>query len=253
MTENIESTVKPTDEETSSAAAKAREGSRQAESDAGKTSQKDLVADLAGSTTRIVNKAAAILEEEIAIGIKATQDLEKKYIDVEELRAQDPESVIQRFRKDAHDVVDILIDLVNVTTNAVGSLTERGVSIGIGSRAQKPERKKEAGAVIPSLEYPSQVQPGEAVEIPMTLENESDDPTDEISFYCSDLVSTDGSRISSRRITFSPETLIIEPRGSALVTVVVEVPEKIKPGLYSGLLQAAFLHQLRAVLSLQIS
>lgn len=213
--------------------------------------QADLVAGLAGTTSRIVNKAATILEEEIAAGIRVTQDLEKKYVDVEQVRTLDAQTVVERFRKDAHDVVDILIDLVNVASNAVTGLTERGINIGIGERPEKAE-KREAGAAVPSLTYPSAVRPGEAVDIPMTLENESDQATEAFLFHSSDLVNTTGERISADRVSFAPEQLVIEPNGSAVVTVTVSVPEDASPGLYSGLLQAARMQQLRAILSIQI-
>lgn len=231
--------------------ARAQDGEETTQSRSPLSSQKDLVAGLAGSTSRIVSKAASILEEEIATGIRVTQDIEKKYVDVDQVRSRDAAGVMQRFRKDAHDVVDILIDLVNVASNAVTGLTERGVSIGIGDKPQKPE-KKEAGSVIPSLTFPSAVKPGEAVEIPMSLENESDQPTDTFYFHSSDLVNTTGERISADRISFVPERLKIEPRSAATVTVTVRVPEETPPGIYSGLLQATQLKQLRAVLSIQV-
>ena len=70
--------------------------------------QTDLVAGLAGTASRIVSKAASIVEEEIALAIRLTQDLEQKYVDAEQVRSKDAQGVIQRFRRDAHDVVDIL-------------------------------------------------------------------------------------------------------------------------------------------------
>jgi hypothetical protein len=245
MTEEKEPTKKQDVEAATDAEREGGSGSRL-------SSQKDLVAGLAGSTSRIVGKAASILEEEIATGIRVTQDIEKKYVDVDEMRSKDPQGVIQRFRKDAHDVVDILVDLVNVATNAVTGLTERGVSIGIGEKPEKPEKKKEAGAVIPSLTFPSAVKPGQAVDIPMTLENESDQSTEAFFLHSSDLVNTTGERISADQISFAPEELAIEPRSSAVVTVTVRVPKGTPPGVYSGLLQATQLKQLRAVLSIQI-
>jgi hypothetical protein len=212
--------------------------------------QLDLLAGMAGTTSRIVNRAASILEEEIAAGIGVTQNIEQKYVDVGKLRSADSQAVIQRFRKDAHDVVDVLIDLVNVATNALGGLSDRAVSIGLGQPRKPAERG--AGGAIPSLAVPTVVKPGEAVEIPMTLENESDKPTEAFYFHSSDLVNTSGERISAQQISFSPERLVIEPRNTTTVTVIVRVPDDVSPGVYSGLLQAARMDQLRAVLSIQI-
>ncbi len=212
--------------------------------------QLDLLAGVAETTSRIVTRAVSILEEELATGIGMTQDIEQKYVDVEKLRSADSGEVIQRFRKDAHDMVDILIDLVNVATNALGNLSERVVSIGVGEPRQTG--KKGAGGAIPSLAVPTLVKPGEEVEIPMTLENASDKPTEAFYFHSSDLVNTTGERIPAQHVSFSPERLVIEPQNATTVTVIVRVPENASPGIYSGLLQATRMDQLRAVLSIQI-
>lgn len=213
--------------------------------------QLDLLAGMAGTTSLIVTRAASILEEEIAAGISATQSIEQKVVDVDRLRAGDSQAVIQRFRKDAHDVVDILLDLVNVATNTMSDLSERAVKIGLGQPRKTGE--KPAASAIPSLAVPTVARPGEAVEIPMMLENESDKPIEAFSFHSSDLMNADGERISAQQVSFSPERLVIEPKQATTVTVIVHVPDNAAPGVYSGLLQASRMDQLRAVLTLQIA
>ncbi len=214
----------------------------------------------AGSTVRIVQKAVSVLEEELAAGINTTRKLENKMVDVDKLRSADPQEVIQRFRRDAHDVVDILLDLVNVATNSLDQLTQRVIRIGIsevrsGGAASSPTAGSggsSAGGGIPSLAVSTPVKPGGAVEIPMTLENESSKPTDVFYLLSSDLVNPNGDRISAGQVSFVPEKMIIEPQKSAVITVTVRVPDSTPPGTYSGLLQATKLEQLRAVLSIQI-
>jgi len=213
----------------------------------------------AGSTVRIVQKAVSVLEEELAAGINTTRKLEQKMVDVDKLRSGDPQEVIQRFRRDAHDVVDILLDLVNVATNSLDQLTQRVIRIGIsevrsGGASSSPTGggASSAGGGIPSLAVSTPVKPGGAVEIPMTLENESSKPTDVFYLLSSDLVNPNGDRISAGQVSFVPEKMIIEPQKSAVITVTVRVPDSTPPGTYSGLLQATKLEQLRAVLSIQI-
>jgi hypothetical protein len=46
--------------------------------------------------------------------------------------------------------------------------------------------------------------------------------------------------------------LIIEPQKATILTVIVNVPDNASPGVYSGLLQATRMDQLRAVLTIQI-
>ena len=226
----------------------------------GSAPQLDVLAGVmgaAGSTVRIVQKAVSVLEEELAAGINTTQKLEKKVVDVDKLRAGDPQEVIQRFRRDAHDVVDILLDLVNVATNSLDQLTQRVIRIGVSEARGGPASSSSAdgtgvGGGIPSLAVSTPVKPGGAVEIPMTLENESSKPTDVFYLLSSDLVNPNGDRIAAQQVSFVPEKMVIEPQKSAVITVTVRVPESTPPGTYSGLLQATKLEQLRAVLSIQI-
>jgi uncharacterized membrane protein len=213
-------------------------------------SQMDMLAGVSGTTARIVYRAASVLEEELNAGIEATQRLEGKLVDAEKLRSGDPQEIMQRFRRDAHDVVDILIDLVNVATNAVGDMTQRMVKIQMDQAPNKGGAA--AGSAIPALTVPTPVSPGGEVQVPMTIENESDRQTEEFGLLSSDLVNAEGERIAAEQITFSPERIVLEPRKSAITTVSVRVPEDAKPGLYSGLLQASRLEHLRAVITIQI-
>jgi hypothetical protein len=213
-------------------------------------SQRELLASVPGTTARIVYRAASVLEEELSSGIKAAQQLEGKLVNAEELRSGDSQEIMQRFRRDAHDVVDIFIDLINVATNAVGDMTKRMVSIQMDQGPGKAAAP--AGPDIPALTVPTPVKAGGEVEIPMTIENESDRQTENFGLISSDLVNAEGERITAAHITFSPERLVLEPHRSDIVTVSVRVPEDAKPGLYSGLLQASRLQQLRAVLTIQI-
>lgn len=204
---------------------------------------------IAGSAVRIVQKAVSVLEEEISLGINSTQRLEQKLVDVDQLRSS--QEIVQRFRRDAHDVVDILIDLVNVATNSLEQMTQRAIRVVDGSEPRRtPTRAAENG--IPTLAVSTPLKAGESANIPMTLENESSKPTDVIDLFSSDLINSEGQRILAKQITFSPEKLMIEPQKNVLVTVHVQVPKDTPPGTYSGLLQAAKLEQLRAVLSVRI-
>jgi hypothetical protein len=204
---------------------------------------------VASSAVRIVQKAVSVLEEEIKIGIDATQRIEQKLVDVDKLRAS--QEIVQRFRRDAHDVVDILIDMVNVATNSLEQMTHRVIRVVEGDDPKRPFRRV-AEAGIPTLSVSTPLKAGGVATIPMTLENESGRPTDVIDLFSSDLINSEGQRIQAKQITFSPEKLVIEPQKHALVTVQVQVPSDTPPGTYSGLLQASKLEQLRAVLSVRI-
>lgn len=204
---------------------------------------------IAGRTSRIVHRAASILEEELAAGISAAREVEKRFIDVAKVRGADPEEVMQRFRRDAHDVVDILVDMISAATSAIGSVAQRTVSVGLARRAGA---QPQAFGGTPSLGVPIKVKAGETIEVPLALENGGDEPTEALQFHSSDLISASGERIAASQVSFSPSALVIAAHGSQLVKVTIAVPEGTSPGTYAGLLQASKLEQLRAVVTVQI-
>jgi hypothetical protein len=210
-----------------------------------------LASGLAGRTSRIVQQAASILEEELAAGIIAAREVEGRFVDVPKLRDADPKVVMQRFRRDAHDVVDILIDMVTVATNAVGGLAQRAVTVRTGGKRADGSPAPPAFGT-PSLDVPHKVKAGDSIEVPLSLENSGDSPTEAIEFHSSDLVSATGERIEAARITFAPQPLVIAAGQSEVVKVTVAVPAGTPPGTYAGLLQASKLQQLRAVVTVQI-
>lgn len=215
--------------------------------------QFDRLLGVAGTTSRIVQRAASILEEELANGIVAAKQVEMQFVDVDKLRGRDPEEVMQRFRRDAHEVVDILLDLVSVATNSLTGLAQRAIKISSGAVGGGDERPAPTGASgIPALNIAQPVKPGGRVEVPMRLENDSDDGTETFTFMSTDLFSPSGERIPAQQISFVPETLTIAPRNTATVTVAINVPEGATVGVYSGLLQATKLNQLRAVVTVQV-
>src|SRR3954451_19881713 len=118
------------------------------------------VSDLAG---QIVGQAASILEEELAAGIGAAREIEDRFVDVESIRATDPNRVVQRLRKDAHDVVDIIVDLVDVAITSTGAIGGRAVAVTM--RAPEDNggaAREEAGPQVPALVIPEPVHVGES-------------------------------------------------------------------------------------------
>ena len=58
---------------------------------------------------RVLSSAVNVLETEIAAGILAAKKIEKKVIDVDDVRSN-PENLLNRIRKDTHEVVDLFLD-----------------------------------------------------------------------------------------------------------------------------------------------
>lgn len=205
-----------------------------------------VVKGLARSASRIVSQASTILEEELAAGIGAAKQIEARLVDVAEMRSTNPDEVMARFRRDAHEVVDIVLDLLNVPTRSLGGLVQR-ISVGDGSPAAVASPSD-----APTIKLPGDVPAGGSATVPFSLENDGDTPTAEFTFQATDLVNADGEKIAASHVTFEPASLTIPAHDRESVTISVEVPKGTAPGVYSGLVLASKLERVRAVLVVSV-
>lgn len=209
-----------------------------------------------GKTPTIVLKAASILEEELAHGLGAAKRIEQRFIDVEHLRMQPPDALLSKFRRDAHDAVDILVDVIASTaTNVTGrashivNITARRMS---SARSHRSQEELSGEMQLPSVTVPGVVAAGEVAEVALTLENDSAYSTAEFTLHSSELVAGEGARIPADSVTFSPATLSVGPHASGSVTARVRVPDGTPEGLYEGLVRASQLKSLRAMLRVHV-
>jgi len=217
----------------------------------GESRTRDTLEDFAQRAAEIVGRSATVLEEEIASGIVAARQVEEKFIDVDKLRGGDHNRFARKMRRDVHDVVDILVDLVETGVQSAGGLAQKAVKLrpeqGFGSRQPPPGN-------IPTLTTGTPLEPGGTAEIKMTLENVSDTETEEFNFTASDLINAAiGEQIDAEQVSISPSPVSIAPNGECTVTIQVKVPPKTPAGVYSGLLQATRMDRLRAILTVQVS
>jgi hypothetical protein len=95
------------------------------------------------------------------------------------------------------------------------------------------------------------VSAGGSTGLPLRLENLEDHPV-QVSFYSSDLLSDSGASIPSFAISFEPAMLNLGSRQQGVVTANIDVPPQAIPGSYSGLVQAAGLAQVKAVITVEV-
>ena len=211
---------------------------------------------ISGQTaTRVVREAAKILEQELAAGIHAARRVEERFIDVQELRSRNPDEVMQRFRRDAHEVVDIVMDVLTVFVDSAANLTEKSFSIS-GQRTvhtpKAPAAQRQMGSKVPTLATPTPVAPGQTIEIHIAVDNDSDKPTEPIVFKCSDLLSSEGRSIAGTNVDYVPNRMILAPRAEERIAIRIHVPEGTPPGTYCGMFQANNLEAVRAVLMVEV-
>jgi len=210
----------------------------------------DAIRGFIETTSQVVQQATKILEEEIGAGILTAKQIEDSLINVKALRAANAESVIHRFRKDAHEAMDILVDVVGSAVNYAEKMSKRAVSFSISGSAEKTARQE--SGLAPYLKVPGVLKSGQSIQVPMTLENGSDALTEKLRFFSTDLISSAGGRIPARQLSFKPPILTIKPHGSGTILVRLKIPSGTKPGLYSGLVQSSQMDQLCAVLAVQV-
>lgn len=216
---------------------------------------------LTSTASRVVGQAASILEEEISAGISAARQVEERFLDVAALRARDPNEIMQRFRQDAHELVDIVLDVVTTLVDRAANLT----GLADGSKKTLPpgsERRSGHGQPgtgpdpgahgrVATLSR-GPIRAGERMELAIAVNNDSDEPIAGLAFQCSDLIGPAGKTIAAKHITITPSALDLGPRGEARVAIAIGVPADALPGLYSGVFQADKLPDVRAIVLVDV-
>lgn len=198
---------------------------------------------------RVVKLAADILEEEIAAGIIAAKEIEKKIIDVDEIRDQDADHVMSRYRSDAHEAIDMLMDVVSVATQQIEKISDRVVNI----TSAPSQSASTAANQVPVLRNEKTNKPGEELSINMQLQNESKENEMKVNLRETDLVSPSGDRILARNIRMEPEVLNLKPGEKQNVAIIVKIPRSTKSGQYSGLVQDKKIQGLQAMVSVDVT
>ncbi len=202
-----------------------------------------------GEAQRIVGLATNILEEEIAAGIIAAKEIEKKVIDVDKVRDKDKDHIFTRFRSDAHEIVDILMDVVSVASTQIETLSNKVVNI----IPDTSNDKDEVAYQVPVLKAEKPLDPGSETAIKMQLQNDHKENVMKVALSDTDLVTPSGGKILARNITVSPKTVTLKPGEKKAVTIKIKVPQNTKSGKYSGLLQDKTIENLQALVSVEVN
>ena len=98
---------------------------------------------LIDDSTSIVKKAALILEDEVAKGIIAAKEIQKKFTGADGLKDENKNQLIERFRKDVHDIADSLVDILTVAVSTVEKMVSQ---IGTEQPGKSPENSPDTNA-----------------------------------------------------------------------------------------------------------
>ncbi len=201
------------------------------------------------TSTKVVQQAASVLESEIAAGIRIAQQTENKFPQVDKYRSEQPNEVVQRFRRDAHEVIDIFIDAFGATLKSVPNVNDVNF-LRIGNVTVKPMQV--AQAQHPVIMATTPVKAGGTAGIQISFENNKNTETEEFKLYSTDLISNSGERLPSGLVKFTPPAIKIAPFQTQQATVTIAIPEETSPGTYSGLVLASNMSDLRSEIVIKV-
>ena len=187
-----------------------------------------------GVASEIVHRAAAILEEEIAAGIVAAKQVEARFLGSDEVSDAAPQELIQRFRKDAHEVADAVMDFLATITRNLGALADHfGDSNGTGESryALTGLSRRNSGSLRVAASE------GETARATLKVGCPGHSEETRLIFLCTDLVAYSGCRLPAACVTFVPDNLGLAPGAEASVEVALAVPDRTPAGVYLGLIR----------------
>jgi hypothetical protein len=203
------------------------------------------------SAQQILNTAVNVLEEEIAAGILAAKKLEKKVIDVDEIRSN-PEELMSRIRRDTHEAVDIFLDAVTTLTNHISNL-----SGSVKSEKSAPESDIKPpfttnDSTISIIQNDGFAKIGDIVMLTIALNNDSKEAI-KIVFQKPDLTGPKNQKILARNMSIHPSNLILEPDSNKEALLKIKIPKNCHAGTYSGLLCDTTNEHVRTVVNINVA
>ena len=197
---------------------------------------------------RILSSAVNVLEEEIAAGILAAKKLEKKVIDVEDVRSN-PEELMSRIRRDTHEAIDIFLDALTAITNHLGVLsTSVKKETASGSPTEQPGKEN----ALPVIVTEAPVKAGETGVLHLAITNDSISEQMTVTLMKTDFAGAQMQKIPARHIQLHPAVLNLKPTEQKEIVIKIKVPKTCKPGHYCALLMDANNAAIRTVVGIDV-
>lgn len=200
-------------------------GSRKFADDILKGIKKD---EILSSAQKVINSAVNVLEEEIAAGILAAKKIEKRVLDVDDIR-NDPDDLMNRIRRDTHEAVDLFLDALTAITKQVNKLAD-------SSKDEKPSAAVvKKSPTLTFLETERPLHPGQSETFRFSLFEDTDTAA-KISFQKTALFGPNGYSIKATALKITPARLTLKPKEESEITVQLSLPKNTQPGTYTALI-----------------
>jgi hypothetical protein len=236
-------------------AAKAKESEKK--SSKGKTLTDELFDvlnpnNVLSNAQRILSSAVNVLEEEIAAGILAAKKIEKKVIDVEEIR-DNPEDLMNRIRRDTHEAVDLFMDAFTALSKQLGFLSDKISKDTDPLKKAGPEANEKVWEnKVTLIENEESLKAGQTTVLLMSLTNDNATGPIKIQLQKTDLTGPAKQIINSRFIQLKPSAFILNPGEEKQISIQIKLPVHCKPGHYSALIKDAENPSIQSVLAIKV-
>lgn len=204
----------------------------------------------------IINSAVNVLEEEIAAGILAAKKIEKKVIDVDDVR-QNQDELMNRIRRDTHEAVDLFIDALTAVTKHVSNLSSTLDKQQNGTPRQRAEPAESNGTAsrnaISYLEADGPLKPGEYTSLSYIVSDAQADEPFDINIQKTEFTGPGRQFIYSRALSVNPSSFTLVPGGEIEISIEIKVPKNAIPGRYHAILTDSNGHEFRAVIGLEVA
>lgn len=203
----------------------------------------------------IINSAVNVLEEEIAAGILAAKKIEKKVIDVDDVR-QNQDELMNRIRRDTHEAVDLFIDAMAAVTKHVSNLSSTlDKQNGAARRRDDPSASNGTASrdAISYLEADGPLKPGESATLSyIVADAQAEEPAD-INIQKTEFTGPGRQFIYSRALTVTPSSFTLAPKEETEILIEIQVPKNATPGRYHAILTDSNGHEFKAVIGLEVA
>ena len=186
--------------------------------------------EMLSSAQKVINSAVNVLEEEIAAGILAAKKIEKRVLDVDQIRSN-PDDLMNRIRRDTHEAVDLFLDALTAITKQVNKLADTDATKEEKTTANNGKK----GPSLTLLETERPLRAGQSETFKFTL-LEDTDKSAQIRFQKTSLFGPNGQQVNATKIKISPTRLTLKPNEEREVKIVLSLPDDVRPGFYNALI-----------------
>lgn len=198
---------------------------------------------------RLINSAVNVLEEEIAAGILAAKKIEKKVIDVDDIRS-DPNDLLNRIRRDTHEAVDLFLDAFTAISKQLNNLTAfQSSNTADQEEPTNQTAKANNNAIVLAADSP--LSPGEKVSFCFSL-SEDTETVSKLTFRKTNLIGLNNSTIYSRAIKITPSEIELKPNEAQDIMVDITIPKNAEPDQYSAFITTEGPNAIKVVVNLEV-